>query len=66
MDIADYFDKTAKVDLDNPYTPESEMVCLQTRFENYNVALIGVDSDVGSVNKGCDVAPERYANISML
>ncbi|MCK9156248.1 MAG: formimidoylglutamase [Paludibacteraceae bacterium] len=59
MDIADYFDKPAKLDLDNPYTPESEMFVSKLVSENYNVALIGVDSEVGSVNKGCDVAPDE-------
>ena len=57
-DITLYFDKPEELPSDIHFLPEKDTLKSTLVTENYNVAIIGVKSELNSINKGCALAPD--------
>jgi arginase family enzyme len=58
MDIDIYFENPGEIPSDVQFLPEADSFRSNLKKENYNVALIGVKSELHSSNKGCALAPD--------
>jgi len=58
MDIDIYFDKPGELPSDFHFLPEKDSFKSSLVTENYNVAIVGVKSELNSANKGAALAPD--------
>jgi arginase family enzyme len=57
-DIDNYFDKPGELPSDIHFLPEKDSFKSELVTEKYNVAIVGVKSELNSANKGCALAPD--------
>jgi arginase family enzyme len=58
MDINIYFENPGEIPSDLQFLPQHDSFKANLTDENYNIAIIGVKSELHSINKGCALAPD--------